>query len=137
MKSDAVDSTSSIPLIGILALSLMVCTGCGPTLSVSKTMELQPNDIRSIIVEPLDYDQEIQVEAKGDEPFHAHVYFLEDEKSIDLSIAMGTEPTKALSGSMDKKTHSFSALVPAKREAAVRLESATGKTVSVELTIRN
>lgn len=137
MKSDAVDSIFSNSLLGVLALSLLICTGCGPTLSVSKTMELKPNDIRSIIIEPLANDQEIKVEAKGAEPFHAHVYFVEDEKSIDLSIAMGTAPTKALGGSTDKKTHSFSALIPANREAAVRLEAASGKTVSVELTIRN
>lgn len=130
-------SSSRRTCLSIMAVSALWITGCGPTLSVEKTMELEPTNIRSIVINRVAIEQTIFVSAEGDGPFHAHVILTGDEDITDGDIALGKEPSKSLGGAREKQNHSFSATIPANKEAQVRLESASEKTVNVNVIINN
>ena len=121
----------------LLTIALLFFCGCDPKLSVVKEKELAPGSIESIVIDPISSEQEITVEATGDDLFHVHVFLTEDQESVDRDIAQSKAPSKALGGALEKKTHSFKAKIPANKEAQVRLETATGNTFKVTVKINN
>lgn len=111
--------------------------GCGPKLDVSRDVELAGGEIKSITLDAISSEQTINVEASADQPFHLHVCLKENELALDSELERQVEPTMALAGSKDSKSHKVSASVPGGKEAAVRLQSATGQSFSVKLKISN
>jgi len=111
--------------------------GCGPKLAISRDVDLAPGEIKSIIIAAIGSEQTVNVEASSEEPFHLHLYLLENEAALDSELDRRAEPTMALAGSKDSKSHKVSASIPGGKEAAVRLQSATGQAFSVKLKITN
>ena len=122
---------------GAILFCILSTLGCGPRLSVSRDVELANGEIKSIIIDAVNSEQTIKVEASAEQPFHLHVYLKENEAALDAELARRAEPTMALAVSSNKKTHKLTSSVPGGKEAGVRLESATGQNFSVKLKISN
>jgi len=130
----------SLGQIGFCIAILFCCiclTGCGPTLAVSRDVELEGGGVKSIILDAIASEQTINVEATAEQAFHLHVYLMENEAALDSELEQRQEPTMALAGSSNNSTHKVSAKIPGGKEAAVRLESATGRNFTVKLKISN
>ncbi|MEL7498398.1 MAG: hypothetical protein AAFN77_12370 [Planctomycetota bacterium] len=121
----------------VLGLVALVLAGCQPTLTIERSIELVPSEIRSVELDPISTDQELKIEATGGSEFHCHVYISGDDDAVDKDIALQKEPAGALGGSLKKAEHSFTVKVPANKQAIVRLEAAAADTVSVKLSIEN
>lgn len=122
--------------LGFVLLCMMV-SGCGPTLNLDQQMVVDPNDIRTIIVDAIDQEQELKVVASSTEPIHVHVYLPKDESAIDAAVTLGKAPAEALAGAMNEKEHTLGAKVPAGQEARIRIQSASGNTAKVTLKVNN
>ena len=121
----------------MISLFCISSVGCGPRLATSRDVDLVGGEIKSIILDAIDSEQTISIEASAEQPFNLHVYLMENEAALDAELAQGIEPTKALAGSSGSKSHKVSAIVAGGKEAAVRLESPSGKDLTVKLKISN
>ena len=104
-------------------------------LSVQKTLDLNPIDIKTVVIDPVATDQIIEVKAKAEHGFDLHVYLLADEEAIEVELAKNRDHEKLIAGSRNQKTHQLTATIPAKAEGVVRVACAEGKSVSVSLSI--
>ena len=124
-----------------LCIAILFCislTGCGPKLAATRDVDLTAGEIKSIILDIVDSEQTINIEASAEQPFHLHVYLMENEAALDTEMERGVEqPTLALAGARESTSHKVSASVPGGKEAAVRLESANGQDFTVKLKISN
>jgi len=89
----------------IMTFCCISVVGCGPTLAESRDVELVNAEIKSIILDAVASEQTINIEATAEQPFNLHVYLLENEAALDSELARGVEPTKALAGASDSKSH--------------------------------
>ncbi len=126
---------SSVPA---LLCILLISAGCSPRLASVHEITLGANDIKSIVLDPIGKDQIIKVAAKSDGgPIHVHVYLVEDEQAVDDAITLGQTTDKAIACQMDSREILLEALIPANKEAAVRLQPASAENVTVNLTVTN
>ena len=128
-----------LPLHAMLTVGLLslLISGCGPTLSVKKTIEIDSGEIRTVLLDPVGQAQTIKVEASAAEPFHVHIHLAGDEDAVDLAIASGKESDKIITGESNVKSASLTAEIPANKEATVRFQSAGSGKNSVSYTISN
>ena len=120
-----------------ISFCLISFTGCGSRLAVTKDVDLVGGEIKSIIMEVVDSEQTVNIEASAEQPFHLHVYLMKNEAALDSEMERGIKPTLALAGASNSSSHKVSASVPGGEEAAVRLESANGQDFTVKLKISN
>ena len=124
-------------LICVLAVfSCVWIGGCDAQLADSRDIVIEPNDIRTLVLEPAANEKTVSVKAISEnEPFHLHIYLIGDETAIDQAVTIGQESDKALAGGMNKSEFSVTAKIPGGKEAGIRLQSATAKAAKVKLTI--
>lgn len=122
----------------ILTGLLLTSAGCGPRLASVQEIALEANDIRSIVLDPINRDQIINVVASSDgRLFDVHVYLFQDEEAVDGAIALGKSSDKVIASQTDSNQVSLEALIPANQEAAIRLQPAESESVTVSLTVTN
>ena len=117
---------SSLLATGMVFLCL-VLVGCGPTLSVKKTIDVSPGDIRTVLVDPIGQTQTIKVTAESTTSFSVHIHLAGDENAVDLAIAKKEESDKILDGESGVNSASLTAEIPANKEAVVRFQSGPEK----------
>jgi len=136
-------ATVTVGMIGrivcfsVIAVWCVSLVGCGPSLNISRDVELAPGEIKSIILDAVETEQTVNIEASAEHPFRLHIYLMENEAALDAELARGTETTKALAASKGSESHTVSATVPGGKEAGVRLEPTVGEDFSVKLNITN
>ena len=122
----------------ILSGLLLALAGCGPRLASVQEIALDANDIRSIVLDPINKDQIINVVASSDgPPCDVHVYLIQDEEAVDAAITLGKPSDKVIVSQTNSNQISLEALIPANQEAAVRLQPAKSESVTVNLTVTN
>ena len=131
------DSVGQLIYYGGILFCCILLVGCGPTLNVSRDVELNGIEIKSIIIDAVKSEQTVNVEASAEQPFDLHLHLVKNQDALDAELARGAEPTKALAGSSNSKSHKISASVPGGKEAAVRSQSANGQSFTVKLSITN
>jgi len=125
------------------SLLLLVCLvtllgGCGPKLADQRDLTLEVNEILAIPIDPIERDQTIKITASSpDAPINVHVYLKEDEAEIERKITLGKPPESLLANQNDAEQISIEALVPAGKEAIVRLQTAGPKSAQVHLEMTN
>lgn len=120
---------------GMVFLFLAIA-GCGPTLSVQKTIDVEPGEIRTVILDPVAQAQTIKVTANSTISFKVHIHLLEDENAVDLAIATKKDSDKILAGESGVTSANLSAEIPANKEAVVRFQSGPEKG-TINCTISN
>lgn len=118
----------------LMVASCLVC-GCDPVLSVQKTLEVDPTEIKTVIIDPVATDQVIKVKAEAEHGFDLHVYLLPDEEDVEVDLLRNRDSEKIIAGSRNQKSHELTATIPAKSEGVVRVAPAEGKSVSISLSI--
>lgn len=115
---------------------LFLISGCGPKLSVSKTVDVAPHQIRSIIIDAVSRTQTVTVEASSSVPFSVHIHLAGDEDEVDTAVMTNKESNKILAGQRNVSDASIKAEIPANKEGVVRFQAANEK-ASVSYTISN
>jgi len=122
-------------LLGSLSLLLV---GCGPQLRDQRDVTLEIGEILAIPIDPISREQTIKVTASSPgAPLNVHVYLQEHETAIERKITLGKPPENLLANQNEVEQISLEAVVPANKEAIVRLQSASRKTANVHLQITN
>jgi len=122
----------------LLSIAVIATIGCGPKLASQQVLEIGSNDIRTIVVEPTSGDQTVSVSAKSDGPaIKIFVYLASDEEDVNRAITLGKESDKIIASMVDATEIKLSAVIPAEKEASVRIQGATSETANVTLTISN
>ena len=125
------------PLLGLALLTLaLLTTGCGPTLSFTKTIEVEPREIREFTLDAVSAAQTINIEASSPNPFHIHAHLAGDNSEVDVAVATKKESDKILAGEWDVKNASLKVEIPADKEAVVRIQ-ATNKKSSIIYSVSN
>ncbi|MFK7766942.1 MAG: hypothetical protein AB8B55_06945 [Mariniblastus sp.] len=116
---------------------LILVTGCGPRLATTKTIELQSNDIRTILIDAISSEQTVSVTAKADSKFSLHVHLAGDEDAVDAAAALGKSVPEILAQSVDQLSADLKFVVPAGKEGALRFSMRGPAPVKVQYTISN
>ena len=125
----------TIFLLGCLAILLV---GCGPQLSDQRDLTIEIGEIVAIPIDPISREQTIKVTASSPgAPLNVHVYLKEHEEAIERKITLGKPPENLLAHQNEVEQISLEAVVPANKEAIVRLQSASRQTASLHLAITN
>ena len=125
--------------LGLLGMPIMLLTvGCSPRLYDVREVTLESGDIQPIVVPAASRQQTVQIIANSPgAPISVHVYLPEHEEAIEKSITLGKPPKNLLASSENSEQIKLQVLVPANKEAVVRLQPATQKAAQVQLTLRN
>jgi len=124
-----------------LLIAILVCnTGCEPQLAGPQKLEfdLDPDDIRTILVDPSSSEHVLSLVARSDgPPIKIFVYLSEDDEAVFQAIMFGKTTDKIIASQTDRATISLNAKIPAKKEAAIRLQTDSPQKAKVTLTITN
>lgn len=122
---------------GIAVLAFI--SGCvQPRLSSQQELDLDSNDIRTILIDPSGSAQTVSIVANTDgPPINVYVYLSEDDDAVDRAIMFGKTLDKVITSQTDSAQISLSAKIPANKEASVRLQTASPDSAKVTLKISN
>ena len=122
----------------ILALITVAGYGCnGSSLKVVRQVQIEPNAIESVILDAISQPQTIKVTAKADVLIVAHIHLVGDEDAVDRAVTLGQESDKIIAASEKSKEVTIEGLIPANKEAVVRLQCCEPKSTTVDLLITN
>ena len=123
----------------MLALGIILwCCGCGPSLLDEREVSLEFGDIESIVFGPFNKEQTVTVSASSPgAPISVYVFESDQTEFVDYAITYGKEPQKILAGVASTEDVTLTAVVPAGKEAVVRLQPTGRKPANVHLKISN
>jgi hypothetical protein len=123
----------------LICLSLLLAaSGCGPRLANEQTMQLTPNSIRTILIDPTSNVQIVKVSVVSSTgPVKAFLYLSKDDEEVDRKLTLQTATEKVLASNEGSTKIELSASIPANEEVSLRLECSSGKPASVKLRISN
>ena len=123
----------------MLALSIILwCCGCGPGLLDEREVSLELDDIKSIAFGPFNEEQTVTVTVSSPgAPVSVYVFEIDQTEFVDYAITYGKEPQKILAGTASTEDVTLTAVVPAGKEAVVRLQLTGRKPANVHLQISN
>ena len=129
--------SSFLPVV-LFAFYLTMASGCGPTLSDQRQIALDPNNVESIVLGAIGNDQTIKVTAKSTgAPIQVHIHLAGDEDEVDQAVTLRTSSDKIIASDVGKTEIVIKALIPANKEAVVRLQTTESSPANVELLISN
>ena len=138
MRSRSMTQWKSFFSLLLLLPALLTVSGCAPRLASVHEIELEPNDIQSVVLAPISREQVVSITANSNgPPFHIHVYLLQDEQEVDDAIAIGKSSDKVIASESSSNQINLEALIPANQEAAIRLQPAGREAVTVNMTVTN
>ena len=123
----------------LICLSLLLAaSGCGPRLANEQTIQLTPNSIRTILIDPTSSAQTVKVSVVSSTgPVKAFLYLSKDDEEVDRKLTLQTATEKVLASNEGSTKIELSASIPANEEVSLRLECSSGKPASVKLRISN
>ena len=123
----------------MLALGIVLwCCGCGQSLLDEREVSLELDDIKSIAFGPFNKEQTVTVSASSPgAPVSVYVFESDQTEFVDYAITYGKEPQKILAGAASTEDVTLTAVVPADKEAVVRLQLTGRKPANVHLKISN
>jgi hypothetical protein len=130
-------STIAALIVGIIAATTLLSTGCGPPLSASRTIELAPNDIRTILIDSIGRDQTVTVTATSETEFSIHCHLEGDENAVDAAIALDNPSDKILAQQTNTKEAKVEFEIPSGSVGAVRFQSWSSDSAEVTYSISN
>jgi hypothetical protein len=117
----------------LLAILVVLSAGCRKQrVDVEKTVQVDPGDIKSTAVEaPSDQQVTVTVSSPGSA---VNVYLvLGEEDQVMRALQDGKQPTNVLASKEKVEEATLEAKVPAKKEVAVVLSNASGKSAQVKV----
>ena len=123
----------------MLALGILLwCCGCGPRLLDEREVSLELGDIESIVFGPFDKEQTVTVSASSPgAPVSVYVFDSDQQDHVDYAITYSREPQDTWAGAASTEDVTLTAVVPAGKEAVVRLQPTGRKPANVHLKISN
>ncbi len=123
----------------MLALSIILCCcGCGPGLLDKREVSLELGDIESIVFGPFNKEQTVTVTVSSPgAPVSVYVHDSDQQEHVDYAISYGKEPQDTWAGVASTEDVTLTAVVPAGKEAVVRLQPTGRKPANVHLKISN
>ena len=117
---------------------MLLLVGCSPRLHDVREVNLEIGDIRTIAVPASNRQQTVRLVASSPgAPISVHVYLPEHEEAIERNITLGKPPENLLASGENSEQVTLQALVPANKEALVRLQPASRKAAKIQLTLKN
>ena len=99
---------------------------------------MDPNNVESIVLGAIGNDQTIKVTAKSTgAPIQVHIHLAGDEDEVDQAVTLRTSSDKIIASDVGKTEIVIKALIPANKEAVVRLQTTESSPANVELLISN
>jgi hypothetical protein len=137
--------TGGAPMSRFFAACVLIClslllaaSGCGPRLANEQTIQLTPNSIRTILIDPTSSAQTVKVSVVSSTgPVKAFLYLSKDDEEVDRKLTLQTATEKVLASNEGSTKIELSASIPANEEVSLRLECSSGKPASVKLRISN
>jgi len=123
-----------------LALSVMLifCSGCGPRVMDERDVSLELGDIKPILFGPFKKEVTVTVSAKSPgAPISVYVFDSEQQEHVDYAITHGNEPRETWAGVASTEDAALTAVIPAGKEAVVRLQPTGREPAQVRLKISN
>jgi len=123
----------------MLALGIILwCCGCGPGLLDEREVSLELDDIESIPFGPFNEEQTVTVTVSSPgAPVSVYVHDSDQQEHVDYAISYGKEPQDTWAGVASTEDVTLTAVVPAGKEAVVRLQPTGRKPANVHLKISN
>lgn len=124
----------------MLALGVMMiwCCGCGPKVMDEREVSLELGDIESIPFGPFKKELTVTVSASSPgAPISVYVYDSEQQEHVDYAISYGKEPQETWAGVASTEDVTLTAVIPADKEAIVRLQPTGREPATVKLKITN
>ena len=122
----------------LACLFCLVCfSGCGPRLASTQSIDISPNDIRTILIDAISREQTVTIEASAATAFSVHAHIAGDESAVDLAVMRGEDSPKILAKSIEQPSAKLEFVVPPEKEGAVRFSTNGKEDVTVEFTISN
>ena len=122
----------------LVLIIILWCCGCGPRLLDERDVSLELGDIQPIMFGPFNKEQTVTVSASSPgAPVSVYVFEIDQTELVDYAITYGREPQKILAGTASTEDVTLTAVVPADKEAVVRLQLTGRKPANVHLKISN
>ena len=115
---------------------LLFCVGCGPQAIYDKEVSLALGDIQPIVFGPFDKEQSVTVTVSSPgAPISVYVFESEQLEFVDYAVSFGKPPQNVLAGEASTEGTTLTAVVPADKEAIVRLQPTGQQPAKVQLKI--
>lgn len=123
-------------IASVLTLGVLLCCGCGPRVFDEREVSLEIGDIQPIVFGPFNKEQTVTITVSSPgAPISVYVYEREQREFVDYAISYGKEPENTLAGAPSTEDVTLTALIPADKEAEVRLQPTGQKPATVKLKI--
>ena len=138
MKANHIFNRPNQLAVAASTVFTILLLGCGTGLSTQHEITLTSNDIKSVIVDAVGFDQTIKVTvSSAGSPVDAHIHVAGDEDAVDSALALKKDSDKILAAQLGTNSATLEALIPAGKEAVVRLQGAGLESSTVTLVITN
>ena len=115
---------------------ILFCAGCGPQAIYDKEVPLALGDIQPIVFGPFDKEQSVTVTVSSPgAPISVYVFESEQLEFVDYAVSFGKPPQNVLAGEASTEGTTLTAVVPADKEAIVRLQPTGQQPAQVQLKI--